>query len=307
MKKLILPFLLTLFITGCKYAAKETAAEDNSESQMALAEQAFDQMFDAETQMMFGEELSEQIKKEMSDAVFETQTLDINSNIYANQEQRWLEEGTSQGWVLNAEDSFLETLTPDDSLEVRSDQKVNVLDPITTSGGQVDITFGTTQSDQINANQPIHPLMLDGLTSILEETNKHLVNMGSPPIASIHLSATTNGKHSPNSNHYTGLAVDISRINGVKMIRHNYSLILYMTEMQRLNFPDPQIMKDLQNQDLVLLYQRVLQMQASIQNLNDRRENFGPFLKTKFYKSRGQNNLTYEVGGHKDHIHFSVR
>lgn len=281
--------------------------QEASEGQLVLAEQAFDQLFDSETQMMFGQELSEQIKRDLSNAAFETQTLNINSDIYANQEQRWLEEGTAQGWILNAEDSFLETLTPDDLPEAQSTEKINVLDPISTSGGEVDITFGTTQSDQVNANQPIHPLMLEGLTSILEETNKHLVLMGSPPITSIHLSATTNGKHSANSNHYTGLAVDISRINGVKMIRHNYSLILYMTEMQRLNFPDPQIMKDLQNQDLVLLYQRVLQMQASIQNLNDRRENFGPFLKTKFYKSKGQNNLTYEVGGHKDHIHFSVR
>ncbi len=37
-------------------------------------------------------------------------------------------------------------------------------------------------------------------------------------VESINISATTNGQHAPNSNHYNGTAVDINKVNGEKVI-----------------------------------------------------------------------------------------
>ena len=293
------------------YALAQTPNSESSESMLASVEEtaefAIDQLLSQELRANLSAEFASSLKDIIEKATFETRTLNLTSLSYKNQENRWLQEGVAEGWVLNQEDRFLETLTPDDTLQFAPEPRRKIEGPITTSAGEVEISYGITQSDQVRADQPIDTLLIRSLRQILEETNKHLTATGSPPITSIHISATTNGRHSANSNHYKGMAVDISRINGVRMIRHNYSLILYMTELQRLNTPDQGIREDLQNKDLVLLYQRILQLQASMQNFVERRENFGPFLKTKHLRQSGTNNLTYEVGGHKDHIHFSVR
>lgn len=301
--------LLLLMVPFCALA--QTPNSSSSESVLAsveeTAELAFNQLLSQELRTNLGAEFNSSIKKLIENVTFETRNLNLTALTYRNQENRWLQEGVAEGWVLNQEDRYLETLTPDDSLAFAPEPRKKIEGPITTTAGEIELNFGTTQSDQVHADQPIDTLLIRSLKEILEETNKHLVATGAPPITSIHISATTNGKHSTNSNHYKGMAVDISRINGVRMIRHNYSLILYMTEFQRLNTPDPGIRNDLKNKDLVLLYQRILQLQASMQNFVERRENFGPFLKTKHFRQNGTNNFTYEVGGHKDHIHFSVR
>jgi hypothetical protein len=36
-------------------------------------------------------------------------------------------------------------------------------------------------------------------------------------VDSINISATTNGEHAPNSNHYNGTAVDINKVNGERV------------------------------------------------------------------------------------------
>lgn len=38
-------------------------------------------------------------------------------------------------------------------------------------------------------------------------------------VDSINISATTNGQHAANSNHYNGTAVDINKVNGEKVIK----------------------------------------------------------------------------------------
>ena len=87
-------------------------------------------------------------------------------------------------------------------------------------------------------------------------------------ITSIYIKATTNGGHQNGSNHYKKLAVDISRINGVPIITTGAN-------------------------------SKVTALQNALDNVTHRRENFGPAFKHKF-------GSPWTVGGHADHIHFSV-
>jgi hypothetical protein len=89
----------------------------------------------------------------------------------------------------------------------------------------------------------------------------------------IYVSATTNGVHGTNSRHYSGQAIDISRINGK-----------YMS----VSYPS-----DLAVKAIVDALQDEADKQVGI------RENFGP----KFLHKHKAN---WTVSAHDDHIHFSV-
>ena len=89
----------------------------------------------------------------------------------------------------------------------------------------------------------------------------------------VFVSATTNGTHGTGSRHYSGLAVDISRING-KYISSSYP-------------------SDASVKAIVDALQDEGDKQTGI------RENFGP----KFLHKHKKN---WTVDAHDDHIHFSV-
>jgi hypothetical protein len=78
----------------------------------------------------------------------------------------------------------------------------------------------------------------------------------------------------PSSNHHKKRAVDLSRINGTKMI---------------IGYPRNPTVKNI-----------VQSLQLKFETFNHKRENFGPYLKKKSGVSRP------DIGGHKDHIHWSV-
>ena len=78
---------------------------------------------------------------------------------------------------------------------------------------------------------------------------------------------------SSTSRHNIGKAVDISRINGVRMSTGFGS--------------DPQVTAI------------VRAMQQKFESFDRKRENFGPALKLK-------EGAPFQIGGHGDHIHFSV-
>jgi hypothetical protein len=51
------------------------------------------------------------------------------------------------------------------------------------------------------------------------KTEQYVEKAGSAAgVASMNISATTNGKHAPNSNHYNGTAVDINTVDGKPVI-----------------------------------------------------------------------------------------
>jgi len=117
--------------------------------------------------------------------------------------------------------------------------------------------------------------LIDGLKFALEQANINLSTL--EQITSIHISSTTNGHtNSVSPNHPNGVALDISRINGKKMI-----------------------LSGLTNQ--------IKELQKAFDNFQYIRENFGPYFKHKYSIEYGTWNYNYPVGGHKDHIHISIR
>ena len=99
-----------------------------------------------------------------------------------------------------------------------------------------------------------------------------------PGVPSVHIVqslviSSANDSHAWPSRHVQQKAVDISRING-RFIAGSYG-------------KDPAI---------TAIVQR---MQQEFERVAGRRENFGPYLKLKHGKP-------YRVGGHGDHMHFSI-
>ncbi len=131
-------------------------------------------------------------------------------------------------------------------------------------GTQITVNFGTT-SDGVNADQEIATCLIAALVHALQCTQDAGFN-----IQSIHINSTTNGKHHKNTNHRYGLAIDLSRINGVKMVLMNAEQL-----------------------------QAVATLQNCLDSFEGIRENFGPAFKHKL----GQ---PYNVRNHKDHVHFSI-
>jgi hypothetical protein len=137
-----------------------------------------------------------------------------------------------------------------------------------SSGRIVSVSFGTTQSDYINADQEVSTRLIDAIKTALEVVNQ------TASITSIHISATTNGRHATTSNHYKALAVDISRINGVSV--------------STLYGMGSSILRD---------------FQLAFDSVPYRRENFGPSFLHKGGVTPPANRMP---SPHLDHFHFSV-
>ena len=178
------------------------------------------------------------------------------------------------GGDVDVEEAYIYTNTPDDDY-IFQGEKQNIPNPlILDNGTQISITFGTTK-DLVNANQPVSVDLINGLKFSIEQANNNLSS--SEQITSIYIMCTTNGHGTTgSSNHLKSTAVDISRINGQKMI-----------------------LSGVTNQ--------IIELQKAMNNFQYIRENFGPYLKYKYSIESNSWNYNYPIGGHKDHIHFSVR
>lgn len=129
------------------------------------------------------------------------------------------------------------------------------------NGQTVRLIFGITQ-DGKSALQKVNKKLIVALQNALDNLPQNIT------INSLFIAASTNGVHGPNSNHPRGIALDISRINGIKMISSGIT---------------PEI----------------ISLQQSLDNLPNIRENFGPSFKHK-------NGLPWTISDHQDHIHFSI-
>lgn len=177
------------------------------------------------------------------------------------------------GGEVDFNELYIETPTPDDGY-IYTGSKTHISNPlILENGDEIIIDFGTT-SDNQNANQEVSPNLISALKQALQNANNNLNT--DEKIESIYIMATSNGGHGPDSNHSKGTALDISRINGVKMA-----------------------ISGVTNQ--------ITELQIAFDNFAFIRENFGPYFKHKFYISNGTWNYNYPVPGHNDHIHVSVR
>ena len=169
---------------------------------------------------------------------------------------------------------YIETLSPDDNYDYQGSKQLITNPLILSNGNEISIEFGKTRSDGLSANQEVATELVNGIKFALEEANNNLSS--TEQINSIYIMATTNGKHGSTSNHPKGTAVDISRINGKKMI-------------------------------LTGLNNQIIELQKAFDNFDYIRENFGPYFKHKYEKASNTWNYYHPVGGHKDHIHVSIR
>ncbi|MDG2193549.1 MAG: hypothetical protein P8K77_01585 [Polaribacter sp.] len=181
------------------------------------------------------------------------------------------------GNFVDFKELYISYPTPDDNYVYQGTKQLIPNPLVLSNGDKVDITFGTT-TDMVNADQQVATDLVDGMKFALEQANSNL--SASEQITSIYIMATTNGHVGPkykDSNHRKATALDISRINGEKMI-----------------------LSGLTNQ--------IKELQKAFDNFQYIRENFGPYFKHKYdlYTQKWDYNKA-GVGAHKDHIHIAVR
>lgn len=175
---------------------------------------------------------------------------------------------------VNLEEAFIETSTNDTDYKMTGAKLFLPIRVVLPTRDTVRIDYGTTTSDQLRANQEVSVVLVDGIKQVLASANKNLSQQDK--IKSIHIMATTNGKHGANSNHYHGAAADINRINDKRMV-------------------------------LTGLTPQITQLQKAMDSFRYVRENFGPAMKHKFTLENKSWDFDYKVSGHTDHIHFSIR
>jgi hypothetical protein len=101
---------------------------------------------------------------------------------------------------------------------------------------------------------------------------------GAAGVDSINISATTNGQHAPNSNHYNGTAVDINKVNGERVINAG---------------KDPSVAGDV----------RSIQNAANSPKVGVAHENYGP---AGLYKDGKQITNQKLQSQHENHIHITI-
>ncbi|MFS4456344.1 hypothetical protein [Maribacter sp. 2304DJ31-5] len=184
------------------------------------------------------------------------------------------------------------------------------------SGDSVIVNFGRTK-DFVTSYQKVINLVITSLTEVLNNANENLLNDSIPPIKQIYISASSNGKHSKYSNHYKKEAIDISRINGQMIAYHQFSYKVkeeLKDYIEGLNYNDYEdkyylfIEGTPYNLDEIFLWDRLKILQEAILNNKHTRENYGPYLNTKYDKnSEKLIEYDYVIPGHHNHIHYSVR
>ena len=226
-------------------------------------------------------------------------------------------ENQSTGVEFDEEKQVLSDNIPDKDARVPTRKfRFFELPIILQSGDRVKLEFGRS-ADMVSANQEVSSKLVQALREVLEEANAALLRDSIPPIRRLYISASTNGKHSPTSNHSRKEAIDISEVNGQRMIYNHFS------SQQREKLKELLASLDYRSQlrdsdyirvegqpyalDEIFLSDRIQYLQAAMLNHPYTRENFGPFLKTKYAKETGKLNPNHPVGGHQDHIHWSVR
>lgn len=194
-------------------------------------------------------------------------------------------QSAMEALVNNGEVDFKELViiidTPDDNYDYQGD-KQHIPNPLTLSNGEnIIVTFETYTSDDKSSNQEVAIELINAMRFALEQANNNLSSDNK--ITSINVYATTNGHGEPgpnnHSNHLKATAVDINSINGDRMA-------------------------------VTGLTDQIKELQIAFDNFQYIRENFGPYFKHKFTRENpigSQWNYNHPVGGHKDHIHISIR
>ncbi len=126
---------------------------------------------------------------------------------------------------------------------------------------------GVTIEFAEGVNKDVDHSMLKGLVHCIKKNVS-----AEHTLTSIYIASASDSHQFP-SRHSMKKAVDISRINGTKIV---------------LGYPGNKLVKSI-----------VAAIQTTFESYRGRRENFGPFLKKK-------SGTDFIIDGHKDHIHLSV-
>jgi len=97
------------------------------------------------------------------------------------------------------------------------------------SGSYVNVYFAGTTSDGKNGDQVV--------TSNLNNTT-HNILAATPGLGFVNVSATTNGVHDTHSDHYSGNAVDINQVNGMRVDAAGANQLALQLEAQALADPN---------------------------------------------------------------------
>lgn len=186
-----------------------------------------------------------------------------NPNVTCDQFQNWFINSTNPLKYYISDYSGDNSINDDDDYSPLQNLQNFVYIPEElemANGEEVKIEFGITNSDKKSAYQKVNPKLVESIKSALEVASKTVT------IKSIFIKASTNGAHASTSNHYKGIAIDISKINGIQINGNNDT---------------------------------VTALQNAFESLDYIRENFGPYFKNK-------NKKPWNVDGHQDHIHISI-
>ena len=158
---------------------------------------------------------------------------------------------------LDRENYYVLIQTPDEPLAEIPKKSKKLVVPVKTSKGVVEVSFGET-SDKFSADQKVNPLVAKGLDDILEYANNLCHQQGVPIIKSIKVMSTTNGSRKAPSNHFYGLAIDISAVNGVPIIDSQYGMLLNLNELGFTELNDAIVSKDVKKR---YIYQHMVFLQ----------------------------------------------
>lgn len=139
----------------------------------------------------------------------------------------WWDSGGGIDWGgSNADFDGPAPSSTDAPVDVHLDQSFGKTDG---SNGTVNVYFGGTTSDGKDGDQTVTQKLNDTTHDILAAT---------PGLDFVNVSATTNGVHDTHSDHYTGNAVDINQVNGMRVDSTAGNQLALQLEAQALADPN---------------------------------------------------------------------
>lgn len=137
----------------------------------------------------------------------------------------------------------------------------------------------SAQNQQTDQNPQVTITYNNGVPAMQPKTQEYIEKIATAAgVESVNISATTNGRHARNSNHYNGTAVDINEVNGKRVINAG---------------KDPSVAADV----------RSIQNAANSLEVGVAHENYGP---AGLYKEGKQFTNRKLQSQHENHIHITI-
>jgi len=167
----------------------------------------------------------------------------------------------------------------DESLANSSEENAVLSAQLNTPAASGGSDSSPAQNTEVAQNQQVTITYDKNVPAMQPKTKDYVEKTATAAgVDSINISATTNGQHAPNSNHYNGTAVDINKVNGEKVINAG---------------KDPSVASDV----------RSIQNTANNPKNGVAHENYGP---AGLYKDGKQFTNQKLQSQHENHIHITI-